>query len=75
MPSEVAAQQIIVAEPAQLPQVSEPRYFPTQSDLLEMSLHNFEDHASELLAKHNQMTEPQRAAMVEIARRIVNVSV
>lgn len=47
-------------------------YIPTQSDLLEMSLHSFAEHAEELLAKHNAMTEAQRIELAEIGRKLVN---
>ncbi len=47
-------------------------YQPSSSELLEMSLAGFAQHAQELLNKHNQMTEAQREEFREIGRQILS---
>lgn len=48
-------------------------YIPTASDLLEMSIHNFQDHAQELEHKMPQMTPEQREAFIQICQSIAEM--
>jgi hypothetical protein len=48
-------------------------YIPNASDLLEMSLWNFAEHAKELEQKMPQMTPEQRRAFIGICARIANM--
>lgn len=46
-------------------------YIPTQSDLHEMSIHSFGEHAKELLGKWEQLTQEQRRELREIGRMVL----
>lgn len=46
-------------------------YEPTRADLLDMSLHSFREHASELVSKWDQLTLEQRKEFREIAMSIL----
>lgn len=50
--------------------VSQVNYIPSPSDLLELSIHSFAEHAKELLGKHNEMTAEQRRELAQIGKEL-----
>lgn len=46
-------------------------YQPSDSDLIEMSLHSFAEHAKELLGKWDQLNAEQRRELREIAAALL----
>ena len=48
-------------------------HIPNPSEMLELSLWSFAEHARELMAKHNQMTPEQREELAEIGRQLAQV--
>jgi len=48
-------------------------HIPNPSEMLELSLWSFAEHARELIGKHNQLSQKQREELAEIGRELVKM--